>query len=68
MWKSILKKWKKLSRKVVKLFDDERAYGCSEQAEIFDRNGLSICNEKEPTPTEVYNYCLKNYPVVYSNI
>ena len=58
--------FRKLGKHFYSLFDDERAYYCSEQAEIFKRHGVKIADQDEPTPTEIYNYCRKHYPVVYS--
>ena len=60
--------FRKLGKWFYSLFDDERAYYCSEQAEIFKRHGVKIADHDEPTPTEIFNYCLKHYSIVYSNI
>lgn len=48
------------------LWDDERAYYCSEQAEIFKRHGVTIADNDEPTPTEIYEYCRQHYKRVYT--
>ena len=60
--------FRKLGKWFYSLFDDERAYYCSEQADIFKRHGVKIADNDEPTPTEIYRYCKHHYPVVYSSL
>jgi len=60
--------FRKLGKWFYSLWDDERAYYCSEQAEIFKRHGVKIAAKDEPTPTEIYKYCKMHYPVVYSSL
>lgn len=43
-----------------RLFDDERAFYCSElYYEQFKKLGIKICNEDEPSPTQEYKYLIK---------
>ena len=58
----------KLARWVVRKLDDEGAYGCSEQAEIFARHNIAIADVEEPNPTDNYRFCKKKYPIVYSSL
>lgn len=60
--------FRKLGKLFYSLWDDERAYYCSEQAEIFKRHGVKIADVDEPTPTEIYKYCRQHYPVAYSSL
>lgn len=64
----IFKPIKKIGKLIFSLFDDERAWYCSEQAEIFRRHGVKIAEKTDPTPTDIYNYCKNRYPVVYSSL
>ena len=64
----IFKPIKKIGKLIFSLFDDERAYYCSEQADIFRKHGVKLADKTDPTPTEIYNYCKNRYPVVYSSL
>ena len=65
----IFKPIKYIGKFIYKLFDDERAAYCSEgNYEVMNKNGIQIAEKKDPTPTQIRNYCEKYFEKVYDSI